>query len=274
MGISNEGFDFVRKLVHSQSGVVLEVGKEYLVEARLQPLAHSEGLPSVQTLIDRLRLSSVNGLLPRVVEALTTNETFFFRDVRPFEELRRLVLPQVIEKRRAERRIAIWSGACSTGQEPYSVAMMLKEHFPELAGWSCQLMASDIAADIMARARAGRYSQLEVSRGLPAHYLVKYFQKHGVEWHLVDDIRRKVEFFEVNLTKPWPLLPRMDIIMMRNVLIYFDLETKKRIFSNLRRQLHPDGWLALGSSETTVGIDDSFERFTGSASGWFRPRKP
>ncbi len=273
MGISREGFDYVRKLVHSQSGVVLEAGKEYLVEARLQPLAQTEGLSSVQNLIERLRASSVSGLLQRVVDAMTTNETFFFRDLRPFEELRKAVLPQAIEKRRAERRITIWSGACSTGQEPYSIAMIIKEHFPELLGWSCRLMASDIAADIMTRARLGLYSQLEVSRGLPAHYLVKYFQKHGAEWQLNEDIRRKVEFFEINLTKPWPALPRMDIIMMRNVLIYFDVETKKQIFTNLRHQLHSDGWLSLGSSETTLGIDDSFERGVGDASGWFRLRK-
>ncbi len=273
MSISREGFDYVRKLVHSQSGVVLDAGKEYLVEARLQPLAETEGLPSVQTLIERLRASSVTGLLRRVVDAMTTNETFFFRDLQPFEQLRRVVFPQVIEKRRAERRITIWSGACSTGQEPYSIAMIIKEHFPELLGWSCQLMASDIAADIMARACLGRYSQLEVSRGLPAHYLVKYFQKHGAEWQLNEDLRRKVEFFEINLTKPWPALPRMDIIMMRNVLIYFDLETKKQIFANLKHQLHSEGWLSLGGSETTLGIDESFERVSGDASGWFRPRK-
>lgn len=273
MSISREGFDYVRKLVHSQSGVVLELGKEYLVEARLQPLAQTEGLPSVQNLIERMRGSSTSGLLQRVVEAMTTNETFFFRDLHPFEALRRVVLPKVIEKRRIERRITIWSGACSTGQEPYSIAMMIKEHFPELLGWTCRLMASDIAGDIMSRARLGQYSQLEVSRGLPAHYLVKNFQKRGAEWHLNDDIRRKVEFFEMNLTKPWPSLPRMDIIMMRNVLIYFDLETKKQIFGNLRHQLHTDGWLALGGSETTLGIDESFERVADNVSGWFRLRK-
>jgi len=273
MSISREGFDYVRKLVHSHSGVVLEPGKEYLVEARLLPLAQTEGLASVQTFIERLRASSVGGLQQRVVQAMTTNETFFFRDLRPFEELRRAVLPQVIEKRRNERRITIWSGACSSGQEPYTIAMILKEHFPELLGWSCRLMASDIAGDVMARARVGCYSQLEVSRGLPAHYLVKYFTKQGTEWRLSEDIRRRVEFFEMNLTKPWPVLPRMDIILMRNVLIYFDLETKRQIFTNLRHQLHSDGWLALGGSETTLGIDESFERMSGEASGWFRVRK-
>jgi len=273
MSISREEFEFVRKLVHGQSGVVLETGKEYLVESRLQPLAQNEGLAGVQNLIERLRSASIGGLAQRVVEAMTTNETFFFRDNNPFEELRKVVLPQVIQKRRAERRITIWSGACSTGQEPYSIAMMIKEHFPEVLGWSFRLMASDIAADVMARARLGRYSQLEVSRGLPAQYLVKNFQKIGPEWHLNDDIRRKVEFFEMNLTKPWPALPRMDIILMRNVLIYFDLETKKQIFTNLKHQLHTDGWLALGGSETTLGIDESFERSSGNVNAWFRLRR-
>jgi chemotaxis protein methyltransferase CheR len=273
MSISREEFEYVRKLVHAQSGVVLEAGKEYLVESRLQPLAQNEGLPGIQTLIERLRTASIGGLAQRVVEAMTTNETFFFRDNNPFEELRKVVLPQVIEKRRAERRITIWSGACSTGQEPYSIAMMIKEHFPELLGWSFRLMASDIAGDVMARARLGRYSQLEVSRGLPAQYLVKNFQKVGADWQLNDDIRRKVEFFEINLTKPWPALPRMDIILMRNVLIYFDLETKRQIFTNLKHQLHSDGWLALGGSETTLGIDDSFERCSGNVNAWFRLRR-
>ncbi|HTY56062.1 MAG TPA: protein-glutamate O-methyltransferase CheR [Candidatus Binataceae bacterium] len=272
MAISHEGFDFVRKLVHSHSGVVLDAGKEYLVESRLQPLAQNEGL-SVQNLIDRMRLSAANPHVQRVVEALTTNETLFFRDMNPFEELRKVVLPQVIEKRRAERRLTIWSAACSTGQEPYSIAMMIREHFPEVMGWSFRLMASDIAGDVLARARVGHYSQLEVSRGLPASYLVKNFRKSGAEWHLNDEIRRTVEFFEMNLTKPWPMLPRMDIILIRNVLIYFDLETKRQIFTNLRHQLHSDGWLALGGSETTLGVEDAFERVSTNASGWFRLRR-
>jgi|SRR3990172_6670233 len=274
MSISREGFDYVRTLVHTHSGVVLEPGKEYLVESRLQPLAQSEGLNSVQALVERLRASSLNGLHKRVVEAMTTNETSFFRDLHPFEELRKSILPQLIEKRRAERRIAIWSAACSTGQEPYTIAMIMQEHFPELAGWSCRLMASDIAEEVMAKARSGRYSQLEVSRGLPAAYLVKHFHHRGNEWEIGEETRRKVEYFAINLTKPWPALPRMDVILMRNVLIYFDLETKKRIFANLRRQLQADGYLALGGAETTLGIDDSFERVCGDkGGGWFRLRE-
>ncbi len=271
MSISREGFDYVRTLVHTQSGLVLEPGKEYLVESRLQPLAQSEGLNSVQALVERLRGSSLNGLHQRVVEAMTTNETSFFRDLRPFEELRNSILPQLIERRRAERRITIWSAACSSGQEPYTIAMILQEHFPALAGWTCRLMASDIAEEVMAKARSGRYSQLEVSRGLPAAYLVKYFHHRGNEWEIAEDIRRKVEYFPINLTKPWPALSRIDIILMRNVLIYFDVETKKRIFANLRRQLQADGYLALGGAETTLGIDDSFERISGDkGGGWFR----
>ncbi len=274
MSISREGFDYVRALVHTQSGLVLEAGKEYLVESRLQPLARSEGLNSVQALVERLRGSSLNGLHQRVIEAMTTNETSFFRDLHPFEELRESILPALIEERRAQRRITIWSAACSYGQEPYTVAMIMQEHFPELAGWTCRLMASDIAEEMINKARGGRYSQLEVSRGLPAAYLVKYFHHLGNEWEIVEDIRRKVEYFPINLTKPWPVLPRIDIILMRNVLIYFDLETKKRILANLRRQLQTDGYLALGGAETTLGIDDSFERIAADKSGgWFRLRE-
>lgn len=274
MSISREGFDYVQTLVHTHSGLVLEPGKEYLVESRLQPLAQSEGLNSVQALVERLRNSSLNGLHHRVVEAMTINETSFFRDLKPFEELRKSILPQLIEKRRAERRITIWSAACSSGQEPYTIAMILQEHFPEFAGWSCRLMASDISEEVMAKARSGRYSQLEVSRGLPAAYLVKYFHHRGHEWEMGKEIRRKVEYFAINLTKPWPALPRMDIILMRNVLIYFDLDTKKRIFANLRRQLQADGYLTLGGAETTLGIDDSFERVFGDkGGGWFRLRE-
>lgn len=274
MSISREGFDYVRTLVYTQSGLVLEPGKEYLVESRLQPLAQSEGLNSVQALVERLRGSSLNGLHQRVVEAMTTNETSFFRDLHPFEELRKSILPQLIEKRRLERQITIWSAVCSSGQEPYTIAMILQEHFPELAGWTCRLMASDIAEEVLAKARSGRYNQLEVSRGLPAAYLVKYFHHRGNEWEIGEQLRRKVEYFPINLTKPWPALPRIDIILMRNVLIYFDIETKKRIFANLRRQIQADGYLALGGAETTLGIDDSFERISGDkGGGWFRPRE-
>jgi len=274
MAISREEFDYVRTMVHAHSGLVLEPGKEYLVESRLMPLAQSEGLNSVQALVERLRSSSLNGLHQRVVEAMTTNETSFFRDLHPFEELRKSILPRLIEKRRLERQITIWSAACSTGQEPYTIAMTLQEHFPELAGWTCRLMASDISGEVIAKARSGRYTQLEVSRGLPAAYLVKHFSQQGNHWVIGEELRRKVEYFAINLTKPWPALPRIDIILMRNVLIYLDLDTKKRIFANLRRQLQADGYLVLGGAETTLGIDDSFERISSDkGGGWFRLRE-
>lgn len=273
MNISREEFDYVRHLVHTHSGLMLDSGKEYLVESRLQPLARKEGFESVRNLIGRLRNSVVEGLHHRVIEAMTTNETSFFRDLHPFESLRSSVIPEMIKLRGIRRRLQIWSGACSTGQEPYSVAMLLREHFPELSAWSYGITATDIATEIVARACGGRYGQHEVSRGLPAAYLVKYFQKRGPEWEIREELRGKVQFLVMNLTKPWPEMPQMDIILMRNVLIYFDIETKKQIFARLRQQIAPDGYLLLGAAETTLGIDNSFERIPGDNSGWFRVRK-
>ncbi len=272
MNISREDFDYVSRLVHAHSGVLLEPGKEYLVEARLQPLVRKEELDSISTLVARLRASAPNGLHQRVIEAMTTNETSFFRDMHPFEALRKSVFPELLERRRSERRLRIWSGACSTGQEPYSLVMLLRENFAELEGWSCEIVATDIATDVLARACAGRYTHHEVSRGLPAPYLVKYFRKQGADWEINEEVRREVQFVAMNLTKQWPLLPKMDVVLMRNVLIYFDLETKKQIFAKLRRQMAPDGYLLLGAAETTLGIDDSFERVSGDKSGWFRLR--
>ncbi len=274
MNISREDFDYVSRLVHASSGVLLEPGKEYLVEARLQPLLRKEELDSVASLIARLRASAPNGLHQRVVEAMTTNETSFFRDLHPFEALRKLIVPDLLERRRSQCRLRIWSAACSTGQEPYSMAILLRESFPELHAWSCEIIATDIASQVLDRARSGRYSYHEVSRGLPAAHLVKYFRKQGSDWEIHEEVRRNVQFLAMNLTRPWPPMPKMDLVLMRNVLIYFDLDTKKKIFARLRQQMAPDGYLLLGAAETTLGIDDSFVRVSGDRSGWFRLHKP
>jgi chemotaxis protein methyltransferase CheR len=196
----------------------------------------------------------------QAVEAMTTNETSFFRDFHPFEALRKFVLPELIPRRTAERELNIWCGASSSGQEPYSVAMLIRENFPQLMSWKTRILATDLSADILARAREGRYSQLEVNRGLPASLLVKYFQKRAGDWYLRDDVRRMVDYQIVNLATAWPLLPPMDIVMIRNVLIYFGLETKREILAKVQRLLKPDGYLFLGAAETTFGINDSFER--------------
>ncbi|MBS1818605.1 MAG: protein-glutamate O-methyltransferase CheR [Acidobacteria bacterium] len=260
MSLSGSDFELVRRVVYDTSGIVLDPGKEYLVESRLQPLCRHENVPSIPRLVQKLREPGAQPLVTRLVDAMTTNETSFFRDVEPFEALRRHVLPALIEARRATRQLNIWYAASSTGQEPYSVSMMLDAEFPQLRGWIVNQLATDISPTVLERARAGRYSQLEVNRGLPAKYLVHYFTKVGNDWRLKDNIRKMVRFEELNLIKAWPLLPAMDIVMLRNVMIYFDTEAKKRVLSGARRVLRPDGYLFLGGAETPMNLDDSFDR--------------
>lgn len=262
-------FDYVCRLVRDRSAVVLDAGKEYLVEARLTPLAGELCLGSVTELVGRLRAGDA-GLSARVVEAMVTTETSFFRDGQPFETLRKAVVPELLAARAAERRLDVWCAACSTGQEPYSLALLLREQFPELPGWRVNVLATDISADVLGRARAGRYTQLEVNRGLPAALLVKYFRQHGRDWELAEDVRRSVEFRELNLVRPWPALPPMDLVFLRNVMIYFDMGTKKEILGRVRRVLRPDGYLILGAAESTLSLDDSFRRAEGLRGGFYR----
>jgi chemotaxis protein methyltransferase CheR len=258
MAITRSDFEFIRDLVRVKAGIVLDPGKEYLVECRLAPLARKEGFRSLPDLVAGLRSRSVNGLQYKVVEAMVTKETTFFRDHQPFELMRTKVLPEVVSSRGAGRNISIWCAACSSGQEPYSIAMLLREHFPFLATWRVDFIASDISQEMLARTRQGRYSQLEVNRGLPAAYLVKYFRKEGAEWQISDDLRQMLSLREVNLAEPWPHLPPLDIVFMRNVLIYFSVESKKEILARVRKLLKPGGYLFLGGAETTLNLDDSF----------------
>ncbi|MGH9353554.1 MAG: CheR family methyltransferase [Terriglobia bacterium] len=260
MSLTTVEFDYIRNMLREHSALSLDDGKQYLVESRLEPLARQEGFPSLQQLIVRLRSGpSTSSLHHKVVEAMTTHETSFFRDVRPFRLLEKLVIPQLMARRAGDRALNIWCAASSSGQEPYSVAMLLRESFPSLALWRFRFIATDISQAMLERSRAGRYSQLEVNRGLPAAMLVKYFHKVETEWQISDDIRRMVEFQRMNLIEPWPPLPSLDLILMRNVLIYFEVETKREILGKVRSHLRPDGVLLLGGAETTLNIDDSFE---------------
>lgn len=270
MGISSADFDFVRQVVLTNSGIVLESGKEYLVEARLAPLVRKAAQPSLEALIAGLRRGADPSLRRQVIEAMTTNETTFFRDVQPFEALRKHILPELIAARRSSRELSVWCAASSTGQEPYSLAMLLLENFPELAGWNWRIIASDLSLDVLERAREGRYNQIEINRGLPAAYLVKYFEKNGVEWQLKADVRRRVDYRQVNLVQTWPTLPMFDIVMIRNVMIYFDVDTKKSILDRIKRHLRPDGYLFLGAAETTMSLDDSFDRVQLDRAGCYR----
>ena len=263
MTIDRDGFEYVSTLVRNDAGLVLETGKEYLVEARLRPLAQEAGLTSVQAFIQHLRMPTGSGMRRRVIEAMTTNETSFFRDMHPFDSLRKVILPRVIASRREERRLNIWSAACSTGQEPYTVAMIIREHFPELANWSCRIIATDLSREVLARAQSGRYTQLEVNRGMPVQYLSRYFVRDKLDWEIKKELGAMVEFVEMNLTRGWPPLPRVDIVLLRNVLIYFDVTIKRQIFEGMHRQLRQDGYLLLGNCETTLGIHDGFRTTAG-----------
>jgi len=258
--LSAVDFDFVRTLVHKDSAILLEAGKEYLVESRLTVLARQEGKTSFQSLISDLRTRPDNALRYRVVQAMTTNETSFFRDVAPFDALREHVLPDLITRRAATRTLRIWCAAASTGQEPYSLAMLIREHFPALASWRVEIIATDISREVLDRAKGARYSQLEVNRGLPASYLVKYFEKDGLHWRVKPAIRDMVSYRELNLIGAWSGVDGADIVMMRNVLIYFDIPTKRKIMANVRRVLRPDGYFLLGSAESTLNIDENFKR--------------
>lgn len=258
--VSPADFDFLRALIRDRSAIVLEPGKEYLVASRLQSLLRGEGLGSPAELVARLRAEPRGELERRMVEAMTTNETSFFRDHHPFEVLRTRLLPELLAARRAERRLRIWSNACATGQEAYSLAMLLREHFPELGDWDVGILASDLSREMVARTAAGVFGQLEVNRGLPAAYLLKYFDRHGTSWQVKPALRALVHARTLNLIEPWPALPAFDVILLRNVLIYFDLETKRAVLRRVRQALRPGGLLLLGSAETTLLIDDGWER--------------
>lgn len=268
--VSAADFAFVAKLLRAQCGLVLEPGKEYLVKARLAPLASKHGLTGIDQLIARLRMSSTNGLATEVVEALVTTETSFFRDIHPFETLKRTVLPELIARRRTQRQLNIWCAASSSGQEPYSLAILLREYFPELDGWAIQISATDVSREMLERSRAGRYSQVEVNRGLPTPLLLKWFRQEGAYWQLDEKIRAAVTFSQLNLARPWPAMPTWDLVCLRNVMIYFDSDVKKSILSRVSRLLRSDGYLLLGGAETTLGLDDSFYRLEHLKSGFYQ----
>jgi len=272
--ISVEDFSFLAKLMREHTAILLEPGKEYLALSRLDPLVRDLGVHSIGELVDQLRTTSEDSELhERVVDALTTNETTFFRDVSPFESLRETVLPELIERRARTRTLSIWSAGCSTGQEPYSIAMAILEHFPELASWNLSILGTDISPSVLERARRGRYGQLEVNRGLPAHLLVRHFTRAGMEWEIQESIRRMVRFQRRNLITEWRGLPPFDLVFMRNVMIYFDVESKRDVLARMHQQLAANGYLLLGASETTFNLSDDFERQLDGRTAWYRPTR-
>jgi chemotaxis protein methyltransferase CheR len=268
--VTEQDFEFICKLLQTHSAIALEPGKQYLVESRLTPIVRQLQLSSISQLVTQLRGPSSNGLLARVVEAMVTTETSWFRDLHPFETLKKSVIPALIQRRKDERKLNIWCAASSTGQEPYSIALLIREQFPELLAWKVTLMATDISRDVLARAREGKYNQIEVNRGLPATMLVKYFQQQGTNWQLNPEVRGMVDFSELNLAQPWPHIPRMDLVMIRNVMIYFDVEMKKAILSRIKNLLRSDGYLVLGGAETTFNLDDSYKRVEEFKGGFYQ----
>ena len=259
MSLAADSFAYVSDVVRRESAIVLEPGKEYLVESRLLPLARAGGHASVEDYVAALRARPTREAVNDVVEALTTNETFWFRDMEPFEVLRTVVVPEVLRSAAARRRLTIWSGACSSGQEAYTIAMIMAEHVVPL-GWQVEIVATDISQQMLDRVDAGTYSQLEVNRGLPAPMLVKYFRKVGTHWQVSDELRSMVRTRHLNLAQPFGPLPTFDIVFLRNVLIYFDTDTKRRILQQVRNVTAPGGALFLGAAETTIGLDDTWER--------------
>jgi chemotaxis protein methyltransferase CheR len=259
MAISPPDFAYISELARRRAAIVLEPGKEYLVESRLSGVAKVEGHAGLGELVARLKSTPESAPLhAKVIDALTTNETFFFRDHHPFEALRNTILPKLVRDRAASRKLNIWCAACSTGQEPYSVAMLLREHFPVLASWNVKITATDLSPRVLGQAREGLYSQMEVNRGLPALYLIKHFRQEGGGWRLNEDIRKLVDFQELNLIQPWVNHPVFDIVFLRNVMIYFDIPTKRTILKNIRRHLARDGYLFLGAAETVINMDAGF----------------
>jgi chemotaxis protein methyltransferase CheR len=270
MSIDPPQLAYLCDFVYRRSAIVLTPEKEYLVESRLGPVARAKGYGSVDALITALRTLPVNGLHTSVVEAMTTHETTFFRDQHPFEALKGTLLPALKAARATTRSLVILCAACSSGQEPYSIAMLLKEHVPDLPTWNVRIIGVDLSDAVLARAREARYTQSEMNRGLPASLLVKYFERAGTEWQLKKCIRDMVELRQMNLVEPWPSLPRVDVMFIRNVLIYFDVPTKKAILARARQVLAPDGYLMLGGAETTLNIDESFERVPSCPSTVYR----
>lgn len=254
--ISPENYKYLQQEIYRESGIVLDGDKHYLLESRLLPVARTANLASLDELCANLRAKSSPGLARQVIEALTTNETLFFRDMAPFDALKQRVLPELMAKKPA--KLAIWSAAASSGQEAYSIAMLLKE--TKLVPCPVDILGTDLSDQILDRAREAKYVQFEVNRGLPAPYLVKYFNRQGLDWQLKDDIRAMVRFRRFDLRQPMAALGKFDVVFCRNVLIYFDVETKVKILTQILTVLNPGGYLFLGGAETTVNLHDKFER--------------
>lgn len=255
--ISPADYAFLQQHIYRESGIVVDASKEYLLEARLMPIVRKQSLKTIGDLCALLRATGVSAVNQEVIEAMTTNETLFFRDVAPFEALRSHLIPE-FRAQHPGQKLRIWSAAASSGQEAYSLVIMMLEL--GMIAHDFEVLGTDLAENVLERARRGRYMQIEVNRGLPASYLVKYFTRHGLEWQIKDEIRKLVRFERFDLRQSMGGMGMFDLVLCRNVLIYFDVETKKRILAGIRKVLRPGGYLSLGGAETTLNLDDAFTR--------------
>jgi len=256
--VTPHDYDYLRRLLKERSGLVLSADKQYLVESRLAPVARRAGLTGVAELVGKLRRADER-MVVDVVEAMTTNESFFFRDKIPFEHFRDTIMPALIAARATQRRLRIWCAAASTGQEPYSLAMLLKDMKGKLAGWRIEIVGTDLSVEVLEKAKAGIYSQFEVQRGLPIQMLVKYFAQVGDTWQIAPEIRAMVAYRPLNLLADFSSLGAFDLVFCRNVLIYFDQDLKIDVLNRLARVVDPEGFLVLGAAETVVGLTDAFK---------------
>ena len=262
-------YEYLRKLLRDHSGLDLSADKQYLIESRLLPLSRKSGLSGISELVQKMKGGST-AITTQVVEAMTTNETFFFRDKLPFDHFRDSIMPEILQARASRRSIRIWCAAGSTGQEPYSLAMCLKEMSAAIAGWRIEILATDLSQEVLEKSKAGIYSQFEVQRGLPIQMLVKYFRQTGELWQINADIRAMIQHRQLNLLHDFSQLGVFDVIFCRNVLIYFDQDTKINIFNRLAKATEPDGFLVLGAAETVVGLTDAFRPYP-EWRGLYRP---
>jgi chemotaxis protein methyltransferase CheR len=271
MACSDSDYAYLRELVLKQSANLIDPSRNTLFETRLIPLARGAGAADLEGLVSMLRMDEPAQLHRAVAEAMTINETSFFRDVKPFDALRTHVIPRLIEGNRMQRKLRIWSAASSTGQEAYSVAMMIAEDFPELASWDIKIIGTDISRHVVEYARRGRYRRIEVNRGLRARLLVKYFQRDEEEWEISPKIRAMCDFQVANLCAPLPSLPVFDIVMLRNVLLYFPQQDRSLVFSDVYRQMSPHGSLILGNAEQAEDSTNLFQPEFGPDWYFYRP---
>ena len=261
--MTNADFAFIAAFLKERSGLIITLDKMYLLETRLTPVLREHGLDGLSALMDLLRQPGSAALKDMVVDAMTTNETSFFRDNHPFDTLRKSIIPALIERRAVTRSLRIWSAACSTGQEPYSLAMTLKDHFPLLGGWKVEIVATDLSPSVLERAREGLYSTFEVQRGMPIQMLVRHFDQVGSNWRIKRELAKTISFRSLNLLEDFSALGMFDVVLCRNVLIYFDQPTKTRILNAIARRISANGALLLGGAESVFGLCDSFSALPG-----------